>query len=108
VSATCCYMKNISRPGNRPLMFVTGKENDSSLSHLITGPKRDHSRWLYLAARISIMIFSLVLFFSAFVFGADGSWDIATFFFILAVLMVIPFIILGRKLIEAKKSQNRF
>lgn len=102
-----CYMKNISSPGNRPLMFVTGKENENSLT-LITGPKRDHSKWLYLAARISIMIISLGLFFSAFVFGADGSWDIATLFFILAVLMVIPFIMLGRKLMEARKSDSRF
>ena len=108
MAAICCYMKDISSPRTRPLMYVSGKENESSLTRLITGPKRDHSKWFYLAARISILIFSLGLFFSAFVFGADGSWDIATFFFILAVLMVIPFIMLGRKLVDAKKSHNRF
>jgi hypothetical protein len=59
---------------------------------------------VYIAAGILISVIAITLIFTAFIFAADGSFDIGIFLFILALFLLVPYILFGRKIMNIQKE----
>jgi ABC-type multidrug transport system fused ATPase/permease subunit len=78
---------------------------DSSLALNIPQSK-EYGRWVYVTARVLVLIVAMASFIGSMLLAADGSWDIATIGFIFDFVLFIPFILYGRKIRKMKKSKN--
>jgi hypothetical protein len=75
---------------------------DSSLA--IDIPKsKEYGKWVYVTARVIVVIVATASFIGSMALAVNGSWGIATLGFILDIILFIPFILFGRKI---RKSKN--
>src|SRR5450432_2101922 len=64
---------------------------DSSLTTQQLNPKKEYKKWVYMTARVLILIIATASILGSLLFAMDGSWDIATICFILGLFFFIPF-----------------
>jgi hypothetical protein len=80
--------------------------SDSPLPTIQSKSKNEHRKWVYVAARLVVLIVAITLIVYSFTLAIDGSWSIATFYFFLGLCFFIPFILFGRKIMEMKKVKE--
>ena len=92
-------MKNVQTPKKSPYTILsrgiyTKKEESGSIIPL------KQKKWVYVAGKVLTLTVALFFIAGSFIWGTDGSWDIATIFFIVGMFFFIPFILFGRKIKE--------
>jgi hypothetical protein len=81
--------------------------SDSSLA--INTPKsKAYGRWVYVTARVLVLIVAMASFIGSMSLAVEGSWDIATIGFIFDIVLFIPFILYGRKIRKSKIAYRRW
>jgi surface polysaccharide O-acyltransferase-like enzyme len=79
---------------------------ESSLATKHLKPKKELKKWVYITARVLILIIAVASILGSLLFAMEGSWDIATICFILGLFFFIPFILYGRKIVEMNNAKS--
>jgi hypothetical protein len=98
-------IKKLPTQEKQPYTVLTqGKFIKTDYTSYFEPPKP--KKWIYVAGRALALNGAISFISFSFLWAADGSWNIATIFFMLGLFFCIPFILFGRELKQLKNMEQ--